>query len=96
MNFVPNKKNYKKKFKVKLPGRIYKSDSSNFLLTGTLGLKALESGLVNSKQFEAINNSIRKVIKKAGRTLFFSFPQNPKTKKPVGMRMGKGKGAISS
>jgi len=93
MNFIPKKKN-KKQFKGKTFNQIYRNLNANSLLVGTLGLKATECGILNSKHFEAIKQSIRKIIKKAGRVMFFNFPQLPKTKKPIGMRMGKGKGNI--
>jgi large subunit ribosomal protein L16 len=94
MNFIPKKSKYKKQFKGKIKNQIYKNINSNSLFVGTLGLKAVEYGLLNSKHFETIKQSIKKIIKKAGRVLFFNFPQISKTKKPLSMRMGKGKGNI--
>lgn len=94
MNFIPKKNQNKKQFKRKIYNQIYKNINSNPLVAGTLALKATECANLNSKHFEAIKQSIRKIIKKSGRVMFFNFPQLPKTKKPVGMRMGKGKGNI--
>lgn len=94
MNFIPQKSKNKKQFKRKIFNQVYKNINANSLFTGTLGLKATECGNLNSKHFEAIKQSIRKIIKKSGRVLFFNFPHLPKTKKPLGMRMGKGKGNI--
>mgnify|MGYP003958694495 CR=1 FL=1 len=94
MNFVPKKKKYIKHFKGKVNHQIYKNINSNSIFKGVLGLKAVEYGVLNSKHFEAIRQSIKKVIKKTGRVLFFNTPQIPKTKKPLAMRMGKGKGQV--
>lgn len=94
MNFIPKKSKNKKQFKRKIFNQIYKNINANSLVVGTLGLKATECGSLTSKHFEAIKQSIRKIIKKSGRVMFFNFPQLSKTKKPVGMRMGKGKGNI--
>lgn len=94
MNFIPKKSKNKKQFKRKLFNQIYKNVNSNSLLVGTLGLKAIECGNLTSKHFESIKQSIKKVIKKSGRVIFFNFPHLPKTKKTVGMRMGKGKGNV--
>lgn len=94
MNFTPKKSKHKKQFKGNLPNQIYKNVNANSLFIGALGLKTTEHGFLTSKHFEAIKQSIRKVIKKAGRVVFFNFPQIAKSKKPLAMRMGKGKGNV--
>lgn len=94
MNFIPKKSKHKKQFKGKINNQIYKNINSNCLLTGLLGLKALEYGILTSKHFETIKQAIKKIIKKTGRVQFLNFPQTSKTKKPLSMRMGKGKGNI--
>lgn len=94
MNFTPKKSKHKKQFKGNLTNQIYKNVNANSLFIGALGLKATEHGFLNSKHFEAIKQSIKKVIKKAGRVVFFNFPQTAKSKKPLAMRMGKGKGNV--
>lgn len=94
MTFIPKKTKYKKQFKGQIANQIYKNVNANSLFIGSLGLKALEYGVLNSKHFESIKQSIKKIIKKNGRLLFFKFPHIAKTKKPLAMRMGKGKGNI--
>lgn len=94
MNFIPKKSKHKKQFKGKINNQIYKNINSNSLFIGGLGLKAVEYGILNSKHFESIKQSIKKIIKKSGRVVFFNFPQIAKTKKPLAMRMGKGKGNV--
>ena len=94
MNFFPKKKKFTKQFKGKINNQIYKNLNSNAMLSGLIGLKAMEYGVLNSKHFEVIKESVKKNLKKTGRILFFYIPQIPKTKKPLAMRMGKGKGQV--
>ena len=92
MPFIPSKSKYKKYFKGKSYFNLFKNVNSSSLFTGLVGLKSCECGLLTSKNFESIKQSIRKIIKKAGRVIFISFPQTARTKKPLEIRMGKGKG----
>lgn len=66
----------------------------NKLKVGVVGLKAIESGRVSSRQMEAFFQCLNKLIKKAGRVKLNFFPQTPITKKPIEVRMGKGKGNV--
>lgn len=68
---------------------------ANKLKFGTIGLKAVESGLVNSRQIEAARQAISKTIKRKGKIWIRIFPDLPITSKPIGVRMGKGKGQLS-
>jgi large subunit ribosomal protein L16 len=68
---------------------------ANKLKFGTIGLKAVESGLVNSRQIEAARQAISKTIKRKGKIWIRVFPDLPITSKPIGVRMGKGKGQLS-
>jgi len=85
---------YKKQFKGKNFNKIFKNIKP-FFFSNSLGLKIIESGLLNSKHFETIRQSVKKILKKTGRITFFCFPQTPKTKKPLEIRMGKGKGNVA-
>lgn len=68
---------------------------SNCLKFGTIGLKAAESGIINSKQIEAARQAITRKIKRKGKVWIKIFPYLPITSKPSNVRMGKGKGNIS-
>ena len=59
-----------------------------------MGLKALASGRLTSKQIESVRQCISKIIKKQGRVKINVFPDTPISKKPIEVRMGKGKGAV--
>ncbi len=93
---IPKQQKYKKQQKGKSINRIGKSFSLNFLHFGTFILKSLELGRLSSKELEALFQTLNKFIKKTGRVLLKVFPHTPLCKKPVEVRMGKGKGNVSS
>lgn len=66
---------------------------SFFPLLGTLALKSQASGKLNFKQIEAGRRAIRRTVAKSGSLFIRVFPYASLTKRPAGMRMGKGKGA---
>lgn len=88
----PRKLKYKKTRKGKLVKLEFKSNNLKF---GTIGLKAVESGIINSKQIEAARQAIARKIKRKGKIWIRIFPNLPITSKPTGVRMGKGKGQFS-
>lgn len=94
MSFIPQNSKFKKQQKGKAFNRINKNIDFNQLKGGSIGLKTLEFGRISSKQIESIRQSISKVIKKSGRVTFALFPHTPISKKPVEIRMGKGKGNV--
>lgn len=88
----PRQSKYKKTRKGKLKKLEFKS---NKLIFGTIGLKAIESGILNSRQIEATRQAIVRKIKRKGKIWIKIFPDLPITSKPTGTRMGKGKGSVS-
>ena len=94
MQYTPKKTKFKKQQKGKAFNRVYKNINSNQLFQGSIGLKSLDFGRITSKQLETIRQSINKVIKKSGTVFLNIFPNTPISKKPVEIRMGKGKGAV--
>lgn len=68
--------------------------SGNGLKFGSFGLKALESGKLNSKQIESARKVITRYMKRAGKLWIVVFPHTPITKKPAEVRMGSGKGNV--
>ena len=88
----PRKIKYKKTKKGKLVKLEFKSNNLKF---GTIGLKAAESGIINSRQIEAARQAIVRRLKRKGKIWIRIFPYLPVTSKPTGIRMGKGKGQIS-
>jgi large subunit ribosomal protein L16 len=83
---------YKKTKKGKLVKLEYKVCKLKF---GTIGLKAVEAGIINSRQLESARQAITRKIKRKGKIWIRIFPNLPITSKPTGTRMGKGKGQVS-
>ena len=59
---------------------------------GEFGLKALGRGRLTSRQIEAARRALTRSIKRGGRVWIRVFPDKPISKKPLEVRMGKGKG----
>ena len=88
----PKQTKYKKTRKGKLKKLEFKS---NKLIFGTIGLKSIEAGIINSRQIESARQAIVRKLKRKGKIWIKIFPDISITKKPTGVRMGKGKGQIS-
>ena len=58
---------------------------------GEYGLKATTRGFVTARQIEAARRAITRYVKRGGKLWIRVFPDKPVTKKPVEVRMGKGK-----
>jgi large subunit ribosomal protein L16 len=61
---------------------------------GEYGLKATTRGFVTARQIEAARRAITRYVKRGGKLWIRVFPDKPITKKPVEVRMGKGKGNV--
>jgi len=88
----PRQTKYKKTRKGKLKKLEFKS---NKLVFGTIGLKAKEAGIISVRQIESARQAIVRKIKRKGKVWIKIFTDIPITKKPTGIRMGKGKGQVS-
>ena len=95
MILLPRKINYKKQQKGKAINKINKTLNISILKQGSFYLRVTESGRITSKQLETLYQSINKYIKKTGKIVLKVFPHTPITKKPIEVRMGKGKGNVS-
>ena len=95
MLLSPRRFKYRKQQKGKSVNRISVNSKENKkLMFGSIGLKSLESGRLTAKQIQSVKQVINKKIKKIGRLKVNVFPQIPISKKPVEVRMGKGKGNV--
>jgi len=84
--FKKNKKNYLKNC----------LETKSFELRhGTIGLKALGSLRITSRQIESARQCINRELSRCGKIWINIFPQISVTKKPTENRMGKGKGSVS-
>ncbi|MDY0346491.1 MAG: 50S ribosomal protein L16 [Acholeplasma sp.] len=63
---------------------------------GTYGLQATEGAWVTNRQIEAARIAITRHMKRQGKVWINIFPHLAKTKKPLEVRMGSGKGAPDS
>jgi large subunit ribosomal protein L16 len=61
---------------------------------GEYGLKATERGRMTARQIEAARRAMTRHMKRAGKVYIRVFPDKPITKKPLEVRMGKGKGSV--
>ena len=68
-------------------GKLQKYTSKLVLNFGTLGLKALESGYITSKQLESAKQTILKKMNKKGRVWTKIAINKPVTKKPLEVRI---------
>ena len=95
MLLSPRRFKYRKQQKGRSVNRVsVNSKENNNLLFGSIGLKSLESGRLTAKQIQSVKQVINKKIKKIVRLKVNVFPQVPISKKPVEVRMGKGKGNV--
>lgn len=86
----PAKQKYRKQQKRRIRGIAARGINLAF---GEFGLQALEHGRISSKQIEAARMAISRHVKRGGKLFTRIFPDKPITKKPLEVRMGKGKGA---
>ena len=64
------------------------------LSNGMFGIKSLDSNFLTSRQIEAARIAATRYMKREGQLWIKIFPDKPITKKPLEVRMGKGKGAV--
>jgi len=69
------------------------SQRGHRLSNGMFGIKSLEQNLLTSRQIEAARIAATRFMKRQGSLWIKIFPDKPITKKPLEVRMGKGKGA---
>ena len=86
----PIRTKFRKAFKGRIHGR---ATSAVTLAFGQYGLKAIEPERVTARQIEAARRALTRHMKRAGRVWIRVFPDVPVSKKPIEVRMGKGKGA---
>lgn len=88
---MPKRTKYRKQMKGRNRGKAHRGSSIAF---GTIAIKAVEHGRIDSRQIEAARIAMTRHIKRAGKIWIRVFPDKPLTAKPLETRMGKGKGAV--
>jgi len=91
MPLMPKRTKYRKQQKGRVRG---KATRGNIVTDGEYGLQAQEIGMITSNQIEAARVAMTRYIKRGGKVWIKIFPDKPMTAKPIGTRMGKGKGAV--
>ena len=86
----PKRTKFRKTQKMKMKGNAKRGDQLAF---GSFGIKALDECWVTARQIEAARIAITRYMKREGQVWIRIFPDKPVTKKPLEVRMGKGKGA---
>lgn len=61
---------------------------------GSFALKSMDLKWVTSRQIEAARVAVTRFMKREGKVWIRVFPDKPITKKPLEVRMGKGKGNL--
>jgi large subunit ribosomal protein L16 len=85
----PSRTKFRKAHKGRIHGTSKAGTELNF---GQYGLKALEPDRVTARQIEAARRALTRHMKRAGRVWIRVYPDVPVSKKPIEVRMGKGKG----
>ena len=86
----PTRTKYRKAHKGRIHGN---SSRCNIMNYGAYGLKAIQPDRIISKQIEAARVALTRYMKRQGRVWTRIFPNIPVSKKPIEVRMGKGKGS---
>lgn len=86
---LPKRTKYRKQHKLRNRGS--KAHNVSF---GEFGLKAVGRGRMTARQIEAARRAMTRHMKRAGKVYIRVFPDKPITKKPLEVRMGKGKGSV--
>lgn len=66
----------------------------NAVSFGEYGLKAITRGRITARQIEAARRAMTRKVRRGGKVWIRIFPDKPITKKPLEVRMGKGKGSV--
>ncbi|MCH8105837.1 MAG: 50S ribosomal protein L16 [Gammaproteobacteria bacterium] len=87
----PKRTKFRKQFKGRNRGLATTGSKVSF---GEFGLKAVERGRITARQIEAARRAMTRHVKRGGKIWIRVFPDVPVSKKPLEVRMGKGKGNV--
>ena len=91
MPLMPKRTKYRKQQKGRNRG---KATRGNTVVNGKFGLQACELGHITSNQIEAARVAMTRSASRDAKFWIRIFPDHPETAKPIGTRMGKGKGNV--
>lgn len=95
MKQLPNNLKFKKYHKVNFFFAINLEKKNFYPINGEYCLQCLESGKIQFKHIEASRRTIKRGLNKHSKLWIKLFTNIPITKKPLAVRMGKGKGNVS-
>lgn len=87
----PKRTKHRKAHKGRIKGNAQRGATISF---GSFGLKALEPKWITNRQIEAARQAMTRHMKREGNVWIRIFPDKPITRKPLEVRMGKGKGNL--
>lgn len=87
----PKRTKFRKQQKMRNRGHATKGNKVSF---GEFGLKATTRGRITARQIEAARRAMTRHIKRGGKIWIRIFPDKPISRKPLEVRMGKGKGNV--
>ena len=85
----PKRTKYRKQQKGRNRGLATRGNQVSF---GEFGLKATTRGRITAREIEAGRRAINRYVRRGGKLWIRIFPDKPVSKKPLEVRMGKGKG----
>lgn len=86
---LPKKTKYRKVRKGKNDGN---ATRGHYIAFGDFGLQSQENSDITSRQIESARQAMTRYIKRGGKIWIRIFPHIPVTRKPLGLKMGGGKG----
>ena len=90
---IPSRTKYRRVHRLPYDGR---AKGNTKVTQGEYGLMAKEGAWITANQIEAARVAMTRYMKRGGKVWINIFPHMPLTKKSIGTRMGKGKGAVEA
>lgn len=87
----PKRTKHRKMFRIRHDKT--KASRNNTVSFGEYGLKSTSSAWISARQIEAARIAINRHMGREGKVIIKIFPHMSKTSKPIGVRMGSGKGS---
>ena len=88
---MPKRTKYRKLHRLPYDGH---AKGNTELSCGEYGLMATKGAWITAQQIEAARIAMTRYTKRGGQVWINIFPHMPLTKKPLGVRQGKGKGSV--
>ena len=90
---MPKRTKYRRPHRVSYEG---KTKAGRYVTNGEFGLLAMDGAYIDSRQIEAARVAMTRYMKRGGQVWINIFPHMARTKKPLEVRMGSGKGSVEN